>query len=145
MSTVPAKAGAGFGPKYQRVLTPNMVNSVAISDDGKRVVAGYYYYPYPGTTIKDTNGEFCTFCTDETGKRIWADQYIGVQGVFAVAISGDGLVAAAGGILKDSANGPPFQGLLRAYDATNGNVLLDYKGLVGKHPVPGAAGPPDTG
>jgi len=86
-------------PKYRRVLTPNMVNSVAISDDGSRVVGCYYYYPYPGTTIKDTSGEFCAYCSDANGNRLWSDQYVGVQGVFAVEISGNGKVAAAGGIL----------------------------------------------
>src|SRR5439155_24191487 len=76
--------------------------------------------------------------------------YVGVQGVFAVAISGNGKVAAAGGILKDSGNRPPFQGLLRAYNADNGQLQLDYQGLVGPQPAPlgtGAAAParPDTG
>src|SRR5262245_33958131 len=117
---------------------PCLVNQVAISDDGKRVVACYYYYPYVGTTIKDTHGAFCTFCCDSDGNRLWRDQYFGCQGVFAVAISGDGEVAAAGGLLTDT---PQFQGLLRAYDAKTGDNLLDYKDIV-------AGGPPaptDTG
>jgi WD40 repeat protein len=143
MSTVPVKAGAGFAPKYRRVLIPNMVNSVAISDDGKRVVGGYYYYPYPGATIQETKGEFCTFCCDENGNRLWSDQYVGVQGIFAVAISADGKVAAGGGIL----DGPPYRGLLRAYDvdATSQNKttppLLDYQDLKGPDAPPNT----DTG
>src|SRR6266568_956625 len=99
-------------PTWQpRVLLPYMVNSVAISDNAKRIVGCYYYFPYPGTVISDTNGTFCAYCADADGNRLWSDQYEGCQGVFGVAISGDGKVAAAGGLFTDK---PQFQGLLRA-------------------------------
>src|SRR5438552_9102507 len=132
-------------PKWLPKILPlaYLVNQVAISDDAKRVVACYYYYPYLGTTVKDTHGAFCTFCCDSAGNRLWADQYFGCQGVFAVAISGDGKVAASGGLLTDT---PSFQGLLRAYDAGTGEVILNYTGIVGAVVAgPAAAGPPDTG
>lgn len=113
-----------------RLPLPYLVNSVAISDDGSRVIAGTFYYPYYGTTEKETKGCFGTYAVERaTGKRLWADEYSGSQGVFAVAISGDGLVAAAGGLRTDQ------EGLLRAYDACNGHRLLDYRGITS--PAPG--------
>src|SRR5437868_12789646 len=91
---------------------PYLVNQVAISDDAKRVVACYYYYPYLGTTVKDTHGAFCTFCCDSEGNRLWTGQYLGCQGVFAVAISGPGKVAASRGLLLAH----PFTRLPCAYE-----------------------------
>jgi WD40 repeat protein len=141
-------------PQISRIATPKwiptvlplpyMVNSVAISDDAKRVIACYYYYPYPGTTIKETHGLFCAYCSDPEGNLLWSDAYFGCQGVFAVAISGNGKIAAAGGLLTDT---PAFKGLLRAYDADTGHVLLDYADIRADVPAPGAPPPafPDTG
>jgi len=115
-----------------RLPLPYLVNSVAISDDASRVIAGTFYYAYYGTIEPKTDGCFGTYAIERTtGKRLWADEYVGSQGVFAVAISGDGQVAAAGGLLDSQ------KGLLRAYDAANGALLLDYQGI--SSPVPGNA------
>ncbi|MEK7407992.1 MAG: hypothetical protein AAB225_23220 [Acidobacteriota bacterium] len=106
-----------------------MVNSVAISDDGSRVVAGTYYFHYQGTTRVRTDGKFGTYCysTPGQGKRLWAKEYRGDQGIYAVAISGDGTVAAGGGLLNEGKFHPhrPKRGLLRAFQVATGKKLLD--------------------
>src|ERR1700680_903376 len=130
MST-PSTALSNKKPKWQHQLsTSNLVNWVAISDDGSRVVADTYYYPYPGTTRTNTQGTFGTYCYDSGGKLLWSDEYQGNEGVFSVAISGDGQVAAAGGLFTGGAySDRPDNGLLRAYDANTGKLLLDYQGV----------------
>lgn len=104
---------------------PYLVNSVAIPDDGNRIIAGTFYYQYWGTIEPETRGTYGIYAIDRaTGKRIWADEETHCcQGVFAVAVSADGKVAAAGGLLSEQ------QGLLRAYQADNGSRLLDYGGI----------------
>ena len=96
------------------------INSVAISNDGKRVVAATFYHDY---SIKEPGpnkqGSFETYCYDADDNLLWSDAYAGWDGVFAVAISGDGRVAAAGGCYDDT------RGLLRAYNARTGETLLD--------------------
>lgn len=105
----------------------SFVNWVAISDDASRIIADTYYYPYPGTTSSDTHGKFGAYCYDYKGERIWADEFEGDEGIFSVAISGDGKVAAAGGLFSGGAYADrPESALLRAYDATDGARLLDY-------------------
>jgi outer membrane protein assembly factor BamB len=122
----------GKEPKWQHQLsssTSSFVNWVAISNDASRIIADTYYYPYPGTTSNDTHGMFGAYCFDSAGKLLWADDFEGDEGVFSVAISGDGRVAAAGGLFTGGAySDRPDSGLLRAYDASNGKRLLDYPG-----------------
>jgi hypothetical protein len=104
-----------------------MVNAVAISDDGSRVVAGTYYQHYLGTTRVRTDGKFGTYCYDAkgAGTRLWADEYQGHRGIYSVAISGDGTVAAGGGLLTKGQFQQPKRGLLRAFDAATGSKLLN--------------------
>ena len=104
-----------------------MVNAVAISDDGSRVVAGTYYQHYEGTTRVRTDGKFGTYCYDTkgAGTRLWADEYQGHRGIYSVAISGDGTVAAGGGLMTKGKFQQPKRGLLRAFDAATGSKLLN--------------------
>jgi len=117
-------------PKWHQQLSASfLVNSCAISNDAQRVVACTYYYPYPGTTSNNTYGTFGTYCFDSAGSQIWKDEYTGNEGVFAVAISGDGKIAAGGGLLSGGKFGtPPTKGLLRAFNAGTGQKLVDYSG-----------------
>jgi WD40 repeat protein len=107
-----------------------MVNSVAISRDGMNMIAGSYYFGYPGTTTNETAGTYGAYGFDSQGNRLWADEFTGNEGIYAVAISGDGRWAAAGGMLKGGKFGaPPTVGVLRAYDAQSGQKLLDAAGI----------------
>ena len=110
-----------------------MVNSVAISDDGTRAVGGTYYYNYEKTTRDRTDGRFGTYCYDTagTGTRLWANEYNGDQGIYAVAISGDGSIAAGGGLLREERENPfrAARGVLRAFEVATGKRLLNFTGL----------------
>jgi len=101
-----------------------MVNWTAICDDASRIVAGTYYHPYEGTTRNLVDGKFGLYCYDTAGAgtRLFADEYPGDEGIYAVAISGDGTIAAGGGLLRTTF---PVTGLLRAYDVASHRKLLD--------------------
>ncbi len=136
----PAVASA-FQPAWTRQLsTQYFVNSVAISDDGSRVVAGTFYHNYsqgpsaspapdpralaplrasPGIS---PSGQFGIYCFDNTGTQIWNDVEDMFEGAYWVAISGNAQVAAAAGWYSDS----PAQGLLKIYSTLDGTVLLNY-------------------
>jgi WD40 repeat protein len=100
------------------------INSAAISDDGGRAVAATFegnYNVYPPPPPVDHT--YSVYCWDRQGQQLWLDQWSGYEGAFAVAISGDGLVAAAGGWMQ------PGKGFVRAYDATTGTQLLNNVSL----------------
>jgi WD40 repeat protein len=106
--------------------SPHYINSTAISNDGSRVIAGTFYHYYQPHTDPITQpqadetttppGEiavFGTYCFDGEGKQLWVDQFVGFEGVYTVAISGRGNIAASGGWYK---NEPSYEGFIRAYD-----------------------------
>jgi WD40 repeat protein len=117
---------------------PHYINSTAISNDGSRVIAGtfYHYYP-PGadplappapteelTTAPGELGVFATYCFNGDGDQLWVDPFNGYEGVYTVAISGNGKIAASGGWYKNS----PYEGFIRAYDVDNTVPrILDFK------------------
>jgi WD40 repeat protein len=104
-----------------------MVNSAAISDNASRVIGGTYYFPYAGTKRVHTDGTFGVYCYDAAGHRLWKDEFEGDEGVYAVAISADGSVAAAGGLLTGGLHSTRSdKGMLRAYNAATGQTVLDY-------------------
>jgi WD40 repeat protein len=125
------------------------VNSVAISNDGRRVVAATYLHDYnqkTGKGLPNVKSKFGTFCLDgapaEDGASknpLWSNEYDAWDGVFGVAISGDGTIAAASGFrdltpattvgIAPIPEGATNQGLVRAYDATNGTKLLDCSSI----------------
>ena len=113
------------------------VNSVAISDDATRIIGATYLHDYMqpgGSSVPNVQSRFETRCLDSDKKTLWSDPYDGWNGIYGVAISGDGKVAAAGGWL--SRNAPPdttnTRGLLRAYNADNKDVLLEHTGIPGR-------------
>jgi WD40 repeat protein len=140
----PTLAGAMQPAWSQSLSTQYFVNSVAISDDGTRVVAGTFYHDYsqgpsaspapdlrakeppPASSGISPNGDFGIYCYDGSGNSLWSDVEEMFEGAYWVALSGNGLIAAAAGWYSD---GPPAQGLLKIYDATNGTVLLNYTGI----------------
>jgi WD40 repeat protein len=105
-----------------------MVNSVGISENGSRIIAGTYYYPFDGTQRMRTDGTFGVYCYGADGHRHWSDEFEGDEGVYSVAISGDGKIAVAGGLREGGKYGRrgPTLGFLRGYNAINGKVLLDF-------------------
>jgi WD40 repeat protein len=108
--------------RWERAADPQFpINSAAISDDGGRVVAatfqGNYGIEPPPPPV---NNEYSVYCWDREGKQLWLDQWMGYEGAFAVAISGNGSIAAAGGWMED------HEGFVRAYDAQKGNQLFTY-------------------
>jgi len=97
------------------------VNSVAISADSQRLVGGTFKYDYAdGARLREHLG---IFCYDGQGTELWQDYGDYWGGVFSVAISADGSVAAAGG-WRDRTHG-----LLRAYRADPGNMGKTGKAL----------------
>lgn len=120
------------------------INSVAISHDGGRVVGGTFLHDYRQRTGKfqpNIQSRFGTYCFDHTPQKdgknatalaLWSDEYDGWDGVFGVAVSGDGRVAAAGGWLEKAGNsvaGHTVWGVIRAYNAADGTRLLDFTNL----------------
>lgn len=114
----------------RRTDPPYYVNSTAISANGERVVAGTFFHvyapqmpmpPVPATALPN---EYGTYCFNRDGEQLWADKFQGYEGVYAVAISGQGNIAASGGWYSSS----PFQGFVRIYDVDNGPAnLVDFR------------------
>lgn len=113
--------------------TDYYINSVAVSADGSRTIAGTFLHTYATTGRRPANGAlppgasdtglFGTYCYDAKGTLRWKDEFNGWQGVYWVAISADGAFAASGGWFT---NTPNYQGFVRAYDAATGAMLLNY-------------------
>lgn len=101
-------------PRWSAIPTPGLqVNSVAISDDGQRCIAG--------TSEEYGSGQFSVACYNADGSLRWSAPFGDAgsyQGVFWVAISADGALAAAGGETSKSA------GLLTIYDGATGAVIF---------------------
>ncbi len=116
-------------PKWNISLDPKKyVNSAAISGDSTKVVAGTFYHAYkPADSLAKTlpappgPDQFGTYCFNSDGKQLWVDQFTGWEGVYAVAISDDGTVAASGGWYSHN----PWRGFIRAYAASDGKLLLN--------------------
>src|SRR5262245_9957885 len=108
----------------------DMVNSVAISDNAGLVAAGTWYHNYSRSPGPNPIGTYQVVLVDSNNNLKWTQQFNNCyQGVYTVAISGDGGVVAAGGWLTDIA-GPGGIGLLRVYD-TLGNDLFPQSPEVG--------------
>jgi WD40 repeat protein len=109
-----------------------LINSVAVSADGARVVGGTFYHNYGATESRrgparpasgappSELGKFGVYCYNATGTQEWRDEFEGWQGVYWVALSANGARAAAGGFMSQQSP----QGFVRAYDANNGGRQL---------------------
>jgi hypothetical protein len=110
------------------------INSVATSGDGSRNVGGTFFHSYgessalaagaggaPATGPSQT-GTFGTYCYDRAGNPLWKDEFTGWQGVYWVDISASGAYAASGGWFSQN----PYAGFVRGYNASNGQLLLNY-------------------
>ena len=109
-------------PKWTAPLG-NLVNSVAIADDGSRVVAGTYQHAYK----ENGSPTFATCAFDASGTKLWEHVIETTsEGAYWVALSGAGTFAAAGGQIIDTKN-PDGLGFIQAFDAGSGAVLLDFR------------------
>lgn len=107
------------------------INSIAVSADGGTVVGGTFKHTYSGSSARSRRAptvapttNFGVYCYEgESGTLRWSDVFAAYEGVYWVAVSADGSRAAAGGNWTSS----PAAGFVRAYDATSGALLLDYR------------------
>ncbi len=99
------------------------VNSVAISADGSKVIAGTFFFNNGQVPVTKTVG---LFAWDASGHQVWDDPFPATAagnetaGVYAVSISRDGSWAASGGTIS------PGVGFIHAVDATSGSKWLIY-------------------
>jgi hypothetical protein len=113
--------------KWKRSPLPGPYNSVAISADGSRVVAGTFYYNDGSTLPTETVG---FFGWDSAGANLWpatwpsGDTFTVTAtpfrraGILSVAISRDGSWAASGGLIS------PGVGFIDVYDAAGNKTTL---------------------
>jgi WD40 repeat protein len=130
MVMITSEAEFEFLKWRHRLDPPYYVNSTAISADGKFVVAGSFFHQYspdpaaiqpPPQAVPQ---EFGTYLFDREGRQLWVDRFVGYEGVYWVAISGDGGIVASGGWMSSD----PYQGYIRAYETANGPAnILDYR------------------
>jgi WD40 repeat protein len=108
-------------PQWSKLLSASSwVNQVAISDDGRRVIGATFTHDYQ-TKARGPNrpGIYGTSAYDIVGNLLWNNSFSGWDGVFAVAISGDGKTAAGGGWAS------PGHAFLQVYNAVTGGVKLN--------------------
>jgi WD40 repeat protein len=112
-------------PVWKKFLPPDdgeFINSVAISGNGKVVVAGTYFYNTSSVPVQMTVG---MFAYDNNGNPIWPgpDTYSATcgssskGGINSVAVSRNGAWAASGG-------GSGSVGLINAYNVASGSKSL---------------------
>src|SRR4051794_17274970 len=121
-----------------------MVNAAAISADGSRVVAGTYYQNYVSTSRTRVDGRYglYVFSTAASGTLLFSHEYDGDKGIYAVAMSADGSVAAGGGLLTMGKTSPfkPKRGLLLAFDVPSGTKLLETSDITDRVTSVGLSG-----
>ncbi len=99
---------------------PLQINSVAISHDGSRCAFG--------SSFERGSGEFYTYLFDGSGNQLWKKTIssgTAYQGVFWVALSGNGQYVASGGETSDSKGLNTKPGYLQAFAADSGDELLN--------------------
>lgn len=125
------------------------INSVAVSADGTRVVTGTFSHTYKNQkgvallrgspqAVKEATCNppaiepLGVYCYDDQGNLLWSDPFNAQGGVYWVAVSADGAVAAAGGCWKvtcvpgtDGHEHEKTQGFVRAYEVSSGKILLN--------------------
>lgn len=102
------------------------VQAVAVTDDGGTVLGGTRCPVQAGPVSVGAMAAaepvvLGVQCYDGGGGLRWEDPVTAWDGVWSVALAGDGRVAAAGGGYQDE----PRLGFVRAYDGATGAILLD--------------------
>ena len=102
---------------------PGRIFAVAFNHDGTRLVAG---------SSADGRGEIRVFQTEDGQQLVRVDESLGP--IYALAFQPDGSQFAAGG----------FDGLLRYYDATSGELVKEFVAVpLSSEPVAAANGQPN--
>lgn len=117
------------------------INSVATSANGGRVVAGTFFHVYgqsasaepklaarmqaAGAATDDPSqyGVFGTYVWDRAGTLLMQQTFQGWQGVYWVAMAGDGSIVASTGWKQGS---PDYAGFVGAWSVDGGTALLDF-------------------
>ncbi len=122
----PAKSSA-MSPSWKAapITQPQeYINSVAISQDGKTVIAGTFYFPYGAGAMHSaadaTMITVGTFAWNATGNKLWQDEFQATEGVYWVGISRDGKWAASAGRTA------PAHGFVYVYNVSTGKRVLTY-------------------
>jgi outer membrane protein assembly factor BamB len=127
------------------------INSVAISADGDRIVAGTFFHDYGSSTTEvhpaakeaklaprvhaasasaldagaapSQYGRFGTYVWDRSGNPLMAAEFDGWQGVYWVASDAEGAIVASTGWRSGS---PDFAGFVSAFAVETGANLLQF-------------------
>jgi hypothetical protein len=100
------------------------VNSVSITSDGSKLIAGTYYFDYSHTNHALSGKSPFTvgvFAYQQNKKLLWKDEFPTSEGVYWVAVSRNGAWAAAGGLEVHG------QGFIFAYNGGTGTRKLEFK------------------
>ena len=104
--------------------TNSYINSVDISGDGSRVIAGNFFHQYKDGTntvyVPPTTNTYGIFLWNAAGTLQWSDTFQATEGAYWVGLSRDGAWAAGGGMIA------PGTGFVFAYDAATGTKALNY-------------------
>ena len=97
---------------------------MAISQDGKTVISGTFYFPYAAGALHSAAAATMitvgTFAWDANGNNLWKDEFQATEGVYWVSISRDGSWAASAG------RAAPAQGFIYVYNVVTGKRVLTY-------------------
>src|SRR5579872_2196797 len=65
---------------YKHLSSTFWVNSVAISNDAGRVIAGTFFHDYTASTPgPNTAGTFGAYCYNADGTPLWRDEFAAVE------------------------------------------------------------------
>jgi hypothetical protein len=112
---------------YRPIDATVYINSVSVSADGERILAGTFYRDYSrphDPSYVPPRGRYGTFLLDRSGRLLWKDEFDGHQGVYHTALSASGRYAASSGWYSNA----PNTGFVAIYAADDGRKLVDFKG-----------------
>ena len=109
-----------------------MVNAAAISNDGSRVVGEpttkitkWSRTLHPCEHASTADSAFYVFNTRGSGTRLLSNEFAGDEGIYTVAISGDGAIAGGAGLLNRTNATQPRRGIARVFEVATSTLLLD--------------------
>lgn len=110
-------------PRPSGSTTPYYINTVAITENGERVVTGTFYHDYSSADarrgIVTPATIFGTYCYDSLGNLLWQDTWPGYEGVYWAATTPNGHWSASCGQYSQT----PYRGFVFIYDVSgNRNV-----------------------